>query len=118
MITLTGEPRSTNNIYRSVCRGNFPSVYLSAEGKTLKEQYQLEAKIQWGRKPLLSGPVSLSARFYFKTLRKRDLDNGNKLLLDSLTGIIYEDDSQIDQLILTRDYDKKNPRIEITITSI
>lgn len=118
MITLTGEPRSTNNIYRSVCRGKFPSVYLSAEGKALKEQYQLEAKIQWGQKPLLLGPVSLSARFYFKTRRLRDLDNGNKLLLDSLTNIVYEDDSQIDQLILTRDFDKKNPRIEVTITNL
>jgi crossover junction endodeoxyribonuclease RusA len=45
--------------------------------------------------------VEVSVRFYFKTKRKRDLDNQNKLILDAFTGIAYEDDNQISALHLT-----------------
>jgi Holliday junction resolvase RusA-like endonuclease len=43
------------------------------------------------------------------------LDNFNKLWQDALTGIVYEDDSQIAELHLYRDYDKANPRLEVVI---
>ena len=71
-IVLSGEPKSTNHIYKSVCRGAFPSVYLSAEGKTLKTAYQWEAKAQWRGAPL-KDELALSVRFFFGTKRKADL---------------------------------------------
>jgi crossover junction endodeoxyribonuclease RusA len=87
---------------------------MTAAGKSIKLGYQWEAKAQWNGKPL-QGDVALSVVFYFKDKRRRDLDNQNKLVLDALTGIAYEDDSQIASLSLTRAYDAKNPRIEIAI---
>lgn len=114
IVTLTGEPRSTNHVYKSVCRGSFPSVYLSAEGKALKEAYKWEAKAQWKGKPL-GDEVELWVTLYFGTKRRADLDNFNKLLLDSMTGVVYEDDSQIRHLHIERAYDPKKPRIEIEI---
>ena len=87
---------------------------MTPEGKALKEQYQWEAKVQWKR-PILTGPLSMHIRFFFGSKRKRDLDNQNKLVLDALTGIAYEDDSQIDELHLYRHYDKSAPRIEIEL---
>jgi Holliday junction resolvase RusA-like endonuclease len=57
--------------------------------------------------------VSLSITFFFKTKRKRDLDNQNKLVLDALANIIYNDDAQIAELHLIRRYDANFPRIEI-----
>ena len=90
------------------------TYYMSAEGKTLKSAYQWEAKAQW-RTPPLKDELALSVRFFFGTKRKADLDNFNKLWQDALTGIVYEDDSQIGELHLYRDYDKKRPRIEIGI---
>lgn len=114
-ITLSGEPRSTNHLYKSVCRGGFPSVYLSVEGKALKEAYAWEAKAQWRRKPL-EGDIELWVTFYFATKRKRDLDNANKLWQDALAGIVYLDDSQIAHLHLERAYDAMKPRIEIEVT--
>lgn len=91
---------------------------MTAEGKSIKADYQYQAQNQWGLNPPLLGSISLSARFYFKTRRKSDMDNFSKLLLDSMSGIVYEDDGQIDELILIRDYDKSNPRIEITVKSL
>jgi Holliday junction resolvase RusA-like endonuclease len=112
-IVLTGEPKSTQHIYRSTCRGGFSTVYLTAEGKALKERYQWEARSQWNGKPL-DGDVALSITLYFGTKRRSDIDNFNKLSLDALTGIVYEDDSQIAELTVKRAYDKARPRIEIT----
>lgn len=116
-IILKGDPKSTQTVYRSACRGRFPTRYMTAEGKSLKEQYQWEAKGQWGDQPL-QGEVSLSVRFYFKTKLRRDLDNQTKIVLDALTGIVYEDDNQIADLRLTRTYDKENPRMEITVAEL
>lgn len=114
LITLSGEPKSTQHIYRSTCRGGFSTTYMTAEGKAIKEAYQWEAKSQW-RQPILTGEISVSITLYFGTKRKSDLDNFNKLSLDALTGIVYEDDSQIEELHLKRFYDKTRPRIEIAI---
>jgi crossover junction endodeoxyribonuclease RusA len=113
-IVLSGEPRSTNHIWKSTCRNGFVQTYLAAEGRATKEMYQWEAKSQWRQKPL-TGDLMLSIAFYFATKRKRDLDNQNKLVLDALTGIVYEDDRQIHDLRLIRRYDAKNPRIEVTV---
>ena len=114
MIVLQGDPKSTQHIYHIACRGRFPTMYMTREGKQLKEAYQWELKSQW-RKPPLASELSLSIHFYFKTKRRRDLDNQNKLILDALNGIVYEDDSQIAALHLYRHYDAKNPRIELTV---
>jgi Holliday junction resolvase RusA-like endonuclease len=113
-ILLSGEPKSTQHIYRNTCRGGFSTTYMTAEGKALKEQYQWEARSQWKGKPL-EGDIEVSITLYFGTKRRADLDNFNKLSLDALTCIAYLDDSQIAKLTIERSYDKLNPRIEITV---
>ena len=40
----------------------------------------------------------------------------NKPVLDTLSGITYDDDSLIKMLHLAGGYDKENPRIEIAIS--
>lgn len=113
-ITLTGEPKSMGTIYKYHCRFGFPSGYMSASGKSVKEQYQWEVKSQY-KGELLTGDVKLEIKYYLGNKKKRDLDNLNKLVLDSMTGIVYEDDSQIVELHLYKKYDKGNPGIDIKI---
>lgn len=49
----------------------------------------------------------------------RDIDNYNKILLDSLTWIIYEDDKQIKLMtIQICEHDKNNPRIDLIIDEL
>lgn len=98
---------------------------MTKAGKKIKNQYRVEALER--KRPLLMAPgcipswtptldqYAITATFYFGTKRKCDLDNFNKLWMDALTGIVYEDDSQIAKLTLVRAYDKKNPRIEVTL---
>jgi Holliday junction resolvase RusA-like endonuclease len=125
----TAQRRQQEQDYRSVRRseinathlpngmpGPFPTLYMTAEGKALKEAYQWEAKSQWKGKPL-EGDIDVSITFYFGTERRADLDNFNKLSLDALTGIAYEDDdSQIAKLHLKRAYDRARPRIEFSVS--
>lgn len=113
-ITLLGEPISTGSLYRSHCKFGHPVVYMTAKGKQLKQDYQWQAKSQY-KKPVTTEPVELTVELFFKTKRKSDVDNFSKILLDSLSGIVYEDDVQIQKLATTKNYDKENPRIEVTI---
>lgn len=108
--TLKGNPQSTNHLYRH--RGHL--VYMTAEGRALKESYIWQIKSQYKGTPK-KGRISLRLDLYFGDKRKRDIDNYNKILLDSLTGILYEDDSQIDFLTITKSRDINNPRIEISL---
>lgn len=117
MITLTGQAKSTNHIYKYACRGNNPCMYLSDLGSTLKEQYALEARSQWRSQPL-KGDVEVNISFFHGDKRKRDVDNYNKLILDALSGIIYDDDKQIQRLLIEKYYDKDHPRIEINIKQL
>lgn len=111
-ITLYGKPQSTNHIYKHTCRWKYPTVYMTQEGKKTKQDYALQAKMQWKK---LDGDINMMIEFYFWDKRKHDIDNYNKIVLDSLSGIIYDDDEQIQQLHIYKHYDKENPRIELTI---
>jgi len=116
-IILLGEPKSNQKIYKITSRRRFASMYMSKEGKSIKESYKTQSKLQWVNKLILDD-VSVGIKLYFGTKRKCDIDNFGKLLLDSLTGICYTDDSQIQVMHIEKKYDKSNPRIEITITEI
>jgi Holliday junction resolvase RusA-like endonuclease len=69
-------------------------LYMSAAGKNLKESYQLQAFSQW-RRARIAGPVSIDITVYHGTKRRSDWDNFHKLSMDALTGIVWDDDSQV-----------------------
>ena len=117
VITLTGNPKSTNHCYKYRCAGNFPRMYMTAEGKGIKKDYCYQAKSQWRKKPI-EGDIAVYIDIYFGDKRKRDIDNYNKLLLDSLTGVLWVDDVQIQEMMITKGYDKKNPRIELKLSQL
>lgn len=114
MITFLGAPKSTSHIYKFQCRGKIPMMYMTAEGRKIKETYQLQAKEQWGKKPS-DASVELGIKIYFGDKRVRDIDNYGKLLLDSMTDIVYEDDKQIKKMTVEKFIDVDNPRIEVEI---
>ena len=70
----------------------------------------LQARVKCAR-----GPVRVTLRFWFADERRRDLDNCAKAVLDALTGLAWDDDSQVHELHTERGVDRENPRTEITI---
>lgn len=62
-----------------------------------------ESKPKWWKKHLAE----------IKHIKKPDIDNLAKLVLDALNGFWWQDDTQVFRLILEKRYDEK-PRTEIT----
>lgn len=84
--------------------------------KINKESISWEARAQYKGQPL-TGPVRLKIALYWGDRRKHDIDN-IKILLDALTGIVWEDDGQVTDLHVTKAYDKENPRVEILLEEL
>lgn len=114
-LTLKGKPMSTNNLYRSVCRGKFPSVYMSTAGKALKEDYQWQIKSQMKGFQMFTGDIKISITLFHGTKRHMDWDNFHKISMDAMSGIVFTDDNQIRVATVMQSYDKTNPRIELEI---
>jgi crossover junction endodeoxyribonuclease RusA len=115
-IILKGNPLSTNHIWKTSSARGFQTTYMTKDGKNLKESYQWQAKSQFKGNPSQNA-ILLEIRLYFGDKRKRDIDNYHKLSLDALSGIVYEDDSQIQRMVVEKFYDKENPRIEIDVVT-
>ena len=114
--------------------GNFVSAYTPK--KTIdaeKEIAEVAKKAMNGHPPL---ETALTVCIYFRMpipasyskkkrqdcidgierhTKKIDLDNATKLVLDSLNGIVYKDDSQIVSLHMTKVY-AATPAIEVLVT--
>lgn len=112
LITLPGEPISTQHIYGH----SGGRKYLTRKASDRKGEYQWEAKSQYKGEPL-EGKLSISVIVYFGTKRGEgsDWDNFHKLSMDALNGIVWEDDCQIREAQVLLEYDKKKPRIEIRV---
>lgn len=77
-----------------------------------KDRVKLFA-IASGVKPK-EGEILVSMVFYFKDHKLPDIDNLAKAILDSLNGIAYQDDRQVN-IIWARRMFSKDERVEIEI---
>lgn len=112
-ITLTlPYPPSANRYWRVYSN----RVVVSGEATRYKKDAAQSAKTQGIDSPL-TGDLSIAIQVY-RPLKSGDLDNRLKVVLDSLQGVAYENDSQIVEIRAWRFDDKRNPRIEISINEI
>ena len=90
-------PPSVNHYYRHVG----PRVLISRDGRKYREH--IVARFQNDRVAKYTGPVALDIELYPPDNRRRDVDNSLKCLLDTFTHAgLYEDDSQIHRLTITK----------------
>ena len=90
-------PPSVNHYYRHVG----PRVLISRDGRKYRET--VVARFRNGRVAKYTGPVELNIELYPPDNRRRDVDNSLKCLLDTFTHAgLYEDDSQIHRLTITK----------------
>ena len=113
---LTGNPKSTQHCYKFMCAGKFPRMYMDKKCVDLKASYRHEMIV--ARTECISEPIEVELKLYFGTKRVVDVDNFNKLVLDAGTGILWDDDSQIQKLTVSKHYDKESPRIILTINKL
>jgi len=106
-------PVSVNQYYRAILRGKFCTSILSAKGREFKER--VANMVAESEKNPTDKRVMCQIKLYPPDRRKRDIDNYAKSLLDSLTGIAWVDDEQIDCLAISREKIVKGGKCEITI---
>lgn len=63
----------------------------------------------------VTGPLRVRLRFFRDSMHRVDIDNLEKLVLDSLNKLAWKDDSQIVSLISSKHLDRDNPRTEIEL---
>lgn len=113
-ITLKWNPISTQNAYGQ----HWKVRYIKKDALLRKNDYIKQIRMQYKGKPL-NTLLSVYIRLYFKDNLKRDWDNWHKFSIDSLTWLVYDDDSQIKvATVQMMPKDKENPRIEIIIDEI
>ncbi len=111
MLTLPLPP-TLNETYR-MGKGHY---YKSKETKEWQEMVGWEIKRHYKSLHRLTGPLYVGLSLYLK--RDRDIDSSTKGTLDSLEGLVYENDKQIVHLNVKKCTDKINPHMEIEIVSI
>ncbi len=94
-------PVSVNQYYRAIIRANFCTSILSKRGREYKQT--VAKHIADSQKKPTSKPVMVIVKLYPPTKRKYDVDNMLKSLLDSLIGIAYDDDCQIQCLAVSKE---------------
>lgn len=90
-------------------------MYMTSKGQERKRDYFYESKGQankQGLKPSIKD-IEVSLILFLKDKRIKDIDGSVKLILDSLQGVLYENDNQIIKLTIEKKYDAKNPRAEV-----
>lgn len=137
MITLTlPYPISANRYWRTTLVCGRPSTYVSPEAKKFRAEVYARFLEQGFRKPI-TGRVAFDVKLFphrpldFKKRMREfgnawddgvlciDLDNANKVLLDSLKGVAIEDDKWVRRLTSERmEPDGGEARVVVTITPI
>ncbi len=110
-------PPSTNDLYRSVVKGNraFPiktARYREYEG----EVRRLFAEQR--KEPYAAGQLVAVTVHVYRPQRSGDLDGRLKSLLDVLQGVAYVDDKQVIEIHAFRHDDKVNPRVTVEVWDV
>lgn len=107
-------PPSVNHYWKHTRNG----AYIAKAGREYRQLVELAVLIAGGRRNL-RGRLSLFISATPPDHRKRDLDNVLKAPLDAMAKSgVYEDDSQIDELIVRRLKPSKPGRLVIEIVEL
>lgn len=87
-------------------------MYKTAVAKRWETVAQRQLKEQFSG-TISDSPAGVNIYWYLKI--RRDIDGGEKLVLDQLQGIVLVNDSQINEMHIYRKWDKKDPRIVLEV---
>lgn len=107
-------PPTVNTYWRTTSRGKFQRTYISDRGK--KYAKDVAMAVMLAGRPNIEGRLSVKLGYAAPDRRNRDLDNICKASLDAMQKAgVYADDSQIDELIVTRLPVKKGGELLVEI---
>ena len=95
--TIPNVSPSVNACYRASGRRVYKSKRLREYEQEMLEYFETHDH------RLMTGRLKLEVSVFFRTNRKRDLDNILKSLIDSLEGRLFENDEQIYELVVRKE---------------
>jgi len=113
-VYVDGKPISQNGVYR---RASNRRMFMTEAGTAFKDSIGWAAEAAMLKKEMFKKDVQV-AIFLFMPDRRTDPANIEKLLLDALQGIVYENDRQVRIHYCEAKIDKEYPRIDIKISEI
>ena len=99
-------PVSTNRLWRNY----HGRMVKSQEAKQYAADAGMLARV--AGVDMLDGDVTMELRL-FRPAKRMDIDNHLKVILDSMQGILYKNDRQVNELHVYLADDKENPRVEV-----
>lgn len=132
VLNIEPKPQSRPRFAR---RGNFTTTYEDKDMKSWRERCRLLIANLYMGQPILEGALRAKVRFFIKPPqyiskvkknqqallneiipvgKKPDVDNYEKALYDSMSGIVFKDDGQIALHDVGKFYSLK-PRIEVEV---
>ena len=108
-------PPSLNNCYRNV---KINLRIMTPEARNWKLAAQALAMLamkKQGWKKTEKEKVVVEQKFFWPDARKRDCSNCEKILSDSLNGIVFDDDCWLLNRVMDFEIDRENPRVELKI---
>lgn len=109
-------PPSVNSYWRSIVIGGSPRVLISRAGRQYRVDVQAAVLERFGLLRPTRARLLVAIGAHPPDRRSRDLDNLCKGILDSLTHArVWEDDSQIDGLLIVRREVAAPGRVEVRI---
>lgn len=99
VIEFIGKPVSVNQRY-------YKNFSLTSKYRAYKQLLGYKAKevvktSPWAKEVPMAGFFRVTIALFYKG-RTPDIDNYAKVILDSLTGIVWKDDIQVNELLITR----------------
>lgn len=91
-------PPSSNTYYRR----SGHTMHLSAAGVAFKKEVAKQIADTLGAVDKIEGRVGIQIELFRKDRRSYDIDNYIKSVVDSLKGVFFDDDRQVDWLIVKR----------------
>jgi crossover junction endodeoxyribonuclease RusA len=107
-------PPSVNHYWRHAVVGHRPQTYISAEGKRFRADVEAACLAAW--RGTLTGRLAVEILATMPDHRARDIDNLAKATLDALQYAgVFQNDNQIDRLVVARAGVEPPGRIEVRI---
>jgi crossover junction endodeoxyribonuclease RusA len=102
---ITGNPPSNNIYYRHARGRNF----ISKKGKVYKEsaRWQLQNQMMIRKYNITDKPLTVQIIAFLNSCKRRDIDNITKAVFDSMQGVVFENDNQIQRLYIAKKFIKK-----------
>lgn len=93
-IIIDGLPPTVNH-QSTFRRGRFPFKSTKAKEYQVKARVIAMKAMEDAGHNVFTGPCTVQIDYYFPDKRRRDCGNHDKVLLDAMNGVVYEDDKQI-----------------------